>query len=298
MQQLIKAAQAGEQAAWNSLYRQYYPVLYAVALRICGNTPVAKDAVQEAFLIAYLKLAQLKEAATFGGWIKKILIHHCYRALPRNRCYKLPLESDGWWEDEINQQLDRLATQSQLYTTLARLPEVLRSTLLLRYFSAFQTYGEIATILGVPVGTIRSRLNQAKLKLTEQWQYNADADPKLFRECEEWNAFYLASFARLHQYDAEKNTFIQHLKKDVEIIFTSGNTNTGRWLIEREVVEDRQFGSWFEPANVVSCGNLSVVEVTHHNSPEHPGRCPSGSVFVLTRQQGKVSKMNFHHAPK
>jgi DNA-directed RNA polymerase specialized sigma24 family protein len=65
-----KAAGTGEEAAWNVLYRQYYPSLYSVALRICGNTSVAKDAVQDTFMMAYLKLAQLKDIAAFGGWIK------------------------------------------------------------------------------------------------------------------------------------------------------------------------------------------------------------------------------------
>ncbi len=107
--ELVRAAKAGEEAAWNALYQQYYPKLYAVALRLYSNGPAAKDAVQETFIIAYLKLFQLQEIATFGGWLKKILLHHSYRDLHRNRLNvrldTLVLASDAWWEDELSNQM-------------------------------------------------------------------------------------------------------------------------------------------------------------------------------------------------
>ena len=58
---LIKDALAGERAAWSTLYHQHYPFVYATALAICGNTSVAREAVQETFITAFLKLYQLKK---------------------------------------------------------------------------------------------------------------------------------------------------------------------------------------------------------------------------------------------
>ncbi|MBC7923032.1 MAG: sigma-70 family RNA polymerase sigma factor [Ferruginibacter sp.] len=302
MQQWIKAAQTGEEAAWNVLYRHYYPGLYSLALRRCGNPPAAKDAVQDTFMIAYLKLAQLKEVATFDGWIKKILIHRCYRALRHHRRHvdldKIPLESDAWWEDELNRKFDRLSTQSRLYTAFARLPEVLRSTLLLRYFSSFQSYEQMAAILGVPVGTVRSRLNQAKLKLLAQWQQHPDASPKTWNECEEWNGFYQATYAGIHTQDECKNRFMNHLQNDLQISLTNQKAITGSWFFERKITEDQRSGSWLKPDCVVSCGNVSVVEASHYNSSEYPDHCPPVSVSVLYRHQGKVSKMHLYPSSK
>ena len=77
MSKHIKAAQAGDNLAWNKLYKQHYPWVYATALRICGNSPDTKDIVQEAFITAYLKLHQLKDATAFAGWLKTILIRLC-----------------------------------------------------------------------------------------------------------------------------------------------------------------------------------------------------------------------------
>lgn len=65
MQQFVKGAQAGDTSAWNILYRQHEPWLYATALRICGDSPGAEDAVQHTFIEAYLKLQQLKRRQLF-----------------------------------------------------------------------------------------------------------------------------------------------------------------------------------------------------------------------------------------
>jgi len=68
---LVKAAKAGEEAAWNALYQQYYPGLYAMALHLCADIASARDVVQDSFISAFLKLPQLKDYSVFGSWIKK-----------------------------------------------------------------------------------------------------------------------------------------------------------------------------------------------------------------------------------
>lgn len=295
--QWVKAVRAGEKAAWNKVYQHYYPVLYIIAFRICKNSPLAHDMVQDAFMTAYLKLPQLKDASAFGSWIKKILIHGCYRSLRRDQTNNLPDvpgESDRWWEDELNRKMDWLSTQSKLYATLAYLPEVLRITVMLRYFSAFQSYDNIANILHIPVGTVRSRLNQAKIKLVEEWQQQVDADQKFLKQCEEWNNFYHTTFSEFHHCDYYKTKLINHLQKDVQIISSGGKSNNGRKLFEKMIWDDRKYGSWLAPANVTSCGNISIIEARHFNSSEYPHHCPAGSVTILYRNKGEVNKMSFH----
>ncbi len=300
--ELVNAARAGEQTAWNALYRQYYPGLYAAALRICGDVPAARDAVQETFILAHLKLPQLREPATFGGWLKKILVHRCYRDLRSSRL-NLSLDvlspaSDGWWADELDRKFDWLATQSRLYAALAQLPEVLRGALLLRYFSNFPSYEQMAAILGVPTGTVRSRLNQAKAKLTRQWQQLPDAGMVSVRESEAWNEFYQATYSGLHTDAACRNRLIHHLRKDILIIASGGTRITGNRFFEQKVAGDQQAGSWLKPDHVMSCGNISIVEVSHYNSSEHPDHCPARSVTVLYRKNGKADKMHLYTSPE
>jgi RNA polymerase sigma factor (sigma-70 family) len=294
----VKAAKAGEEAPWRMLYRQLYPGVYAFALRICGEPCVAKDAVQEAFITAYCKLHQLKDPLAMEGWIKKMASRYCYKALHRNHQHRLvttiPIETDGWWEDTISRYFEQLSTQGRLHTALAQLSESLRSTILLRYFSGYPSYHQIAAILGIPVGSVRSRLNQARMKLAEHWQQQPDAGNKRFTESEEWNSFYHMLYTGMHANDVCKNRFIDHLDKNIRIIHASGQTFTGSQLMEMMVAEDRQAGSSLAPVNIISSGNISIVEVKHFNSSEFPGHCPASSVTVLYRGKGKVSQMNLH----
>lgn len=298
MQQWIRAAKAGDEQAWNFLYNQYYPGLYSIALGICGNVQEAKDAVQDSFVMAWLKLEKLENNAAFGGWLKKILTRTCYHSFHKKSLPPIPTALAGTspGEEEINQKLEQADTLHRLYTTLAHLPETLHSTLLLRYFSGFRSYDEIAIILGIPVGTVRSRLSQAKAKLAGLWQQAGDPCSNILKRNEEWNAFYHSTFMALHHHDSYKRRFMDHLQKDLFIMFDKKKTGHGSRLIDHEIHEDRRFGSWFEPINIFSSGNISIVEVKHFNSPEHPDHCPSGSVFVLYRDKAKIDRMHFHHA--
>lgn len=293
----VKAAQEGEQTAWHFLYQQYYPILYAMALRIQDSPSAAQDTVQDVFLIAFLKLKQLKDAAAFEGWIKKILIHKCYRHVrQKSLCSldKLPLATDYWWEDELNRKMDSLSNQSRLYKAMAMLPEALRSTVLLRYFTDFQSYEAIASILAIPIGTVRSRLNQAKSKLLAYWQQCQDASLKFFEESKAWNDFYYTTLSGMHRQDDCKNRFIHHLQKDVQILLL-GKPNVGNSIVEGIIVEDREYGSWLKPVQVVSSGNISIIEIRHFNSPEFPDHCPYSSVQVLYRNKDKVTRMHLHY---
>jgi RNA polymerase sigma-70 factor (ECF subfamily) len=292
----VKDARAGDQQSWSFLYGQYYPVLYSLALKTCNNIPDAKDAVQAAFVTAYLRLESLRDPSAFGAWLRKILIRNTYRTQQKCVADRMALKAVHESCDEMSHKLESLHTQSRLQSALAILPDYLQSTLLLRYFSGFHAYETIAEILSIPVGTVRSRLNQAKIKLAELWEDHSDTGLQVFKQNQEWNGFYYSTFAALHEHDSYKSRFLNHLQNDIRITFSRAKTSCGRWLIDREINEDRKFGSWFSPVNIFSSGNISVVEVKHFNSSKYPAHCPESSVFILYRNKGKVNQMTFHHS--
>jgi RNA polymerase sigma factor (sigma-70 family) len=296
MVQWVKAAKAGDQHAWNMLYQQFYPALFARALTVCRKIDVAKDAVQDTFVTAFLKLGQLKDPNAFPGWIKSILVHTCYRTMYKDQRYSAASVSipDISWEDQVNKKLDHIATDNRLYASMAMLPDALRSTVMLRHFSGFGSYEQIAGILSIPVGTVRSRLNQAKVKLAEYWQRHEDTSNTAFSDNHKWNHFYTAAFGEAHKDDLAKDRLLAHLKKDVEVVYTSGKRDAGRHLIEKEVYGDREHGSWMEPVNVMTSGSISILEAQNHNSAEFPDRCPPNSVFVLFRDKTQATRINFH----
>jgi RNA polymerase sigma-70 factor (ECF subfamily) len=293
--EMVRAARAGEEEGWNILYNQYYPALYAIALQHCDDATIAQDMVQEAFTIAFLKLNQLKDTMAFSGWIKSILLHACHKHYRRNRKTRwgsiTASETENLWHDDLNRQQDLLSVRSTLHASIAGLPEVLRTTLLLRYFSAFQSYEDIAAILSIPVGTVRSRLNQAKLKLSEQWKKRIDVNSKTLYESASWNSFYESTLSGMHHHENCKDRFIKHLRNDVRIITPGHKSIHDNSYFEGMIYNDRKAGSWLSPFNIITSGNISVVESKHFNSPEHPDHCPAGSVMVIHRTQDKVSTL-------
>ncbi|WP_018612562.1 RNA polymerase sigma factor [Segetibacter koreensis] len=300
MQEFVKAALAGNTSAWNMLYRHNYARLYAKALSICSNTAAAKDAVQDTFIQAYLKLNQLKDPAAFPGWLMTILMRSCYHTKQDNFLINynnvFPLPKEKYWEDEINNKIELFARQAKLYSTLCYLPDTLQSVLLLRYFSNWKSYEQMAKILSIPVGTVRSRLNQAKQKLREHWLKDSVDNEKAFQESNEWNHFYSNYFETVHFSLNNREKFIQHFDKNLELIFTSGKTAFGRKLIEKEIEEDLLHGSVFADVQVMTAGTLSIVEVRNIHSKEYPDRCPDSGIFVLYRRQNKVNRLNFHNS--
>lgn len=297
-EQCVKDAKAGDEQAWNVLYHQFYPGLYATAMQLCGNLPEAKDIVQDSFVTAWLKISQLKDAVTFGGWIKTILIRNCYQWQHKNKQRKgielgsIPHEHLIWYE--LERELDHLLEERRLYTVLTRLPETLRSTLLLRYFSAFRSYDEISEILSIPIGTVRSRLNEARSKLVEKWNEHPKFEMNIIKESNEWNEFYYQTYSGLHFHDDQKNKLLDHFDRSVQIVLPDGQSKIGSRVFENIIADDKRVGSYLTPVNVVSSGSISIIEINHHNSVEHPHHCPPRSVTVLFRKKHEVNRMNLH----
>jgi RNA polymerase sigma-70 factor (ECF subfamily) len=301
MQQFIKAAQAGDVAAWNFLYRQHYPWMYATALRICGNSPAARDAVQETFITAYLKLPQLKDATAFSGWLKTILLRLCRRSLqPRfiHTGYPASLENNRICDDEISRKMDRYEQLSRTYDSLSCLSDALQSVLLLRYFTSWSSYEEMAAILCIPVGTVRSRLNQAKQKLTGYWSRTDNDNDSAFRKATAWNSLYNDYFGHVYTSLPYREKLIGHFDKDLRLVFSSGKTAVGRCIVQRLIEEDMLYGNCFAGLEVASSGNISIVECRNMNADAYPDRCPDSTVFVLCRSGNVVTQLNLHHAAR
>lgn len=168
--ELIEQTLAGRSAAFGTLVRKYQNRLYNVVYHILGDAVEAEDAVQEAFVHAYLKLGQFEGKSNFYTWLYRI----AFRAaidLRRNRKHcracggmaeetgKLPDRAEGPTE-----RLESIERQALVRKALSRLDEEHRTVLVLRELEGF-CYETIAEILDVPIGTVRSRLHRARLQL-------------------------------------------------------------------------------------------------------------------------------------
>jgi len=148
----------------NELIEQHAALLYRYAYRLSGTAADAEDLVQQAFLLAHQRLGQLRQARSARGWLLAIVRNIFLKSL-RNRPAGRSLEDidEPQAADTGNDAFD----VEELQRALMELSEEFRSPLVLYYFEEF-SYQEIADHMGVPIGTVMSRLSRGKAFLKKR----------------------------------------------------------------------------------------------------------------------------------
>jgi RNA polymerase sigma-70 factor (ECF subfamily) len=143
--------------------------VFQIAYSVLGNSADAEDVAQEAFLRAYQKFASLREAEKFRAWVNRIVFR---LALNRRRGYRRRLVRDSAWQIETPTMVDGAKDAQQrvmldrLRREMERLPEKLRRVLQLSLVDEMDAAG-VGAVLGIPEGTVRSRLHTARKLLLE-----------------------------------------------------------------------------------------------------------------------------------
>jgi RNA polymerase sigma-70 factor (ECF subfamily) len=157
---LVEAARRGDREAYADLIRTRGDRLYALAQRILRDVDRAEDALQEALVIAWRDLAGLRDPDRFDAWLHRLVVRSCLAEAMRQRhrysdLRVLPMDVPTTNDDYLN-----VADRDQLERGFRLLPPEQRALLVLRHFEG-RDLTEIAEILGIPVGTARSRLHHA-----------------------------------------------------------------------------------------------------------------------------------------
>ena len=167
-----QAAQADARREFEERLAECGPLAYRVARGVLRNTADAEDVAQEALLRAYKSFGRLRDRSRFRGWLVRITFR---LALDRSRSAKRREQRDTLWSQPAHQLPPVTAEdvaasnqfQAHLQRALEELPEKLRLVLLLSAMEG-QTIEEIAAMVGVPVGTVKSRIFVARKKLAEK----------------------------------------------------------------------------------------------------------------------------------
>ncbi len=174
--QLIALSIDGDRTAFGELVRRHQDRLYHVAYRLIGNAEDAQDVVQDAFLNAYQSLHQFKGDARFFTWLYRIAVNAAISVKRKHRAMlsaDMPggqLMTEPHDESEGHQPgstLERAENERRLHAALAELTPEHRAVLVLKELEG-QKYDMIADVLGVPIGTVRSRLHRARLELRDR----------------------------------------------------------------------------------------------------------------------------------
>jgi RNA polymerase sigma-70 factor (ECF subfamily) len=166
----VAQARAGDQTAWDALFRRYQLPLYVYVFELVRDEQASLDIVQESSISAARHISSLREDRKFGGWLFGIAHQKCIQRwrqqtreeVAMGEIAALPTEP----EESPDDLLIRQEQEAEFMKLLHRLPLPQRSVLLLHFVEGF-SLEEIADIAGIAVGTVKSRLHYAKRALRE-----------------------------------------------------------------------------------------------------------------------------------
>jgi RNA polymerase sigma-70 factor, ECF subfamily len=158
---IVLRAQAGDVEAFDALYRLYAPVLIRHLRHIVGDDDRAEDALQDVFVLVYRKLHWLRDPASLRPWLYRVATRQALRmSRTRFRRHELQLPDDEWAQitrHATAASVERSLTSAEAREALAKLPPISRAVLSLHYLEALPL-ADVAKVLGVPIGTAKSRL--------------------------------------------------------------------------------------------------------------------------------------------
>ena len=173
---LVERARDGDDVAFTELVDLDGGRCYAIAYRILRDAERAQDAVQQAFLIAWRDLPRLRDPERFGPWLHRLLVNACYEELRRHRRWStrirvLPVDGPGGPDPMVS-----VDDRDALDRAFERLTPQHRAVVVLHHHAGL-SLAEIADIVGVPTGTVKSRLHYATRTLRAAIVADSQVDP-------------------------------------------------------------------------------------------------------------------------
>jgi RNA polymerase sigma-70 factor, ECF subfamily len=160
---VLRFQQAGDQAAFEEFVERYSPRLRYYLRKMLGSPEAAEDALQEVWLAVFRGLPGLLDAGAFPAWIYRIARDRAYRELRRRRPNR-PLEDDVLEVQTEAEEEFSPEDARRIHVALDALRPEQREVLVLRFIEDM-SYEDISSVVGCPLGTVRSRLHHAKAAL-------------------------------------------------------------------------------------------------------------------------------------
>ena len=176
---LVRAAQGGENRAFDELVRRYQDKVYRLSFKILRHEDDAAEALQDAFLSAYRGIANFKAESTFSTWLYRIATNASLMKYRKRRDNHISLDQSQShneeaeplqlpdWSAQPPEELLTAETREVMEEGIQRLPEELRTVFVLRDIEGLSN-AEVAEILELSVAAVKSRLHRARLALRER----------------------------------------------------------------------------------------------------------------------------------
>ncbi|MGI5816681.1 MAG: RNA polymerase sigma factor [Armatimonadota bacterium] len=179
--ELVRASRAGDADAFDRLVEAHYRSVYNTAYRMLQTPGAASDATQATFVRVWEALSSFRGDASFSTWLYRITMNVCLDELRRRKNQPLSLTEDdddgepagdrdvADLSDEPSSNAEQRELQALVHEAIGRLSEDFRVVIVL-YDIRGLSYQEISELLGIPLGTVKSRLNRARQALREEME--------------------------------------------------------------------------------------------------------------------------------
>jgi len=163
----VEQARHGDRAALDALLRRHHDRLHALCWRMTGNRADAADATQEALMAIVRGLPRYDGRARFGTWAYRVAVNACIDELRKRRRRPEPMQDAADRERPTPSGADAVVDRMVIDDALRTLRPEFRAAVVLRDLCGLE-YAEIAEVLDVPIGTVRSRLARGRGALADQ----------------------------------------------------------------------------------------------------------------------------------
>jgi len=292
--ELGSLARAGDMQALAGLFERCRPSLYATAIGLLGNRADALDAVQDTFVIALMRLAELRHPGAARAWLHTVLRNVCLMRIRQRReipaaAVELPDVLPG-----PEEALENHVMREWVWQALDSLSADERLVVMLRHFTRCTSYAAIARVTGTPVGTVRSRLNRARARLADALMATAAGTPMSHASAaaaqrQQWNQFYRV----LHERPIPR-TYEQLFAPDVDVRDPAGHWHgINAWSAEeREAIT---VGVRATIVDVLASSDITILEIDFSNPAEWPDHCPPQATFVHRLGDGRTRQLQIHY---
>jgi RNA polymerase sigma-70 factor (ECF subfamily) len=276
----------------------------AVALGIIGYGPDTDDVVQDAALVAVRRISDVRNPAAVGPWLRAVVRNECRMRLrsrhvgDRGGEILSALPSEDPMPEEL---IDRQLLQDWVWHAIEELSPSLRVVAMLRYFSDVSSYEQIAVMCELPIGTVRSRLSQVRVKLTEglsataeHVHENASAKQEICRQdavdtlaaanrgaFSEFTARLSPHLEVIHRHGDRGGAFTARLSPHLEVIHPHGDRG-GANLLLTNLRAEHEMGTCRRPVNVVVGGDVVIWETQLIDSSNNSMGGPSAAAWVMS----------------
>ena len=292
--ELGSLARSGDVQALAGLLERCRPSLYAAAIGLLGNRADALDAVQDTFVIALVRLAELRHAGAARAWLHTVLRNVCLMRVRQRReipsaSVELPDVVPG-----PEEALESHVMREWVWQALDGLSADERLAVVLRHFTRCTSYAAIARVSAVPVGTVRSRLNRARARLAEALMATVADTPLshasiVAAQRRQWDEFY-----RIVHDRPVPRTYQELFAPDVDVRDPAGHWHgVTAWSAEERAAIT--LGVRAKIMDVFASGGITIVEIDFSNPAEWPDHCPPQATFIHRLNDGRSRQLRIHY---